>query len=268
MTPAHTVETPAKSDLVKIARLAPPGGGRFDALIFDMGSTLLEFDHIPWKTLYRVSVEAVHRRLESMGHRPPDIEVMWERFRALMHRRCKLIEEEMREYHIGPLMKSLVSTKGLHLRPGELSRICDAYYAPIRRAVSVYPEARPTLAALHDAGYKLGLLSNTAFRAKDHREELILFGLWQYLGAAVFTSALRYRKPHPGPFQEIGRRLNVDLTRCLYIGDRQKEDVLGPQAVGMTACLVRRPHRDYAPGLTESAEIESLTELPALLDSE
>jgi len=233
-----------------------------------MGSTLLEFDNIPWSTLYRISVEAVYRRLETMGHNPPDIEVLWDRFRALLDNRRNLIREEMREYHIGPFIKTLVSTNGVQLRPGELSRLCDAYYAPIRRAVSVYPEARPTLATLRGFGYKLGLLSNTAFRARDHREELVFFGLWKYFDAAVFTSSLRFRKPHPLPFQEIGRRLKVDLTRCLYIGDRQREDVLGPQAVGMTAVLVRRPHRNYEPDLTKSVEIESLSELPALLDNE
>jgi HAD superfamily hydrolase (TIGR01662 family) len=250
------------------ARLAPPGGGRFDALIFDMGSTLLEFDNIPWPTLYRISVEAVQRRLKRLGHQPPDIDALWERFNFLMDKRRRLIREDSREYHIGPLLKTLVSFDGLKLRRGELSQICDAYYAPIRRAVSVYSEARPTLKALHDAGYTLGVLSNTAFRAKDHREELIMFGLWEFFTAAVFTSSLRHRKPHPEPFHEITRRLNVDLTRSLYIGDRQREDVQGPQAVGMTACLVRRPHRKYEEGLTQSVEINSLDELPALLASD
>lgn len=250
------------------ARLAPPGGGRFDALIFDMGSTLLEFDNIPWSTLYRVSVEAVFRRLESMGHTPPDIEILWERFRMLLDNRRKRIREDMREYHIGPFIRTLVNTNGVQLRDGELSRLCDAYYAPIRRAVSVYPEAKPTLAKLDDAGYTIGLLSNTAFRAVDHREELINFGLWEYFDAAVFTSNLRYRKPHPEPFHEIARRLNVDLSRSLYVGDRQHEDVLGSQGVGMTAVLIRRPHRNYEEGLTESVEIDSLSELPYLLGIE
>lgn len=265
MTPAPTTETAVTP--TQSARLAPPGGGRFDALIFDMGSTLLEFDNIQWSTLYRVSVEAVHRRLEAMGHTPPDIEVLWERFRMLLDNRRKRIRESMLEYNISPFIRTLVSTNGVKLKHGELSKLCDAYYAPIRRAVSVYPEARPTLATLHDTGYKIGLLSNTAFRARDHREELIMFGLWEYFDATVFTSNLRYRKPHPEPFQEIARRLDVDLARSLYIGDRQHEDVLGSQAVGMTAVLIRRPHRNYEEGLTKSVEIESLSELPALLES-
>ena len=259
------VDSSIKSAARSQARLAPPGGGQFDALIFDMGGTLLDFDSIPWPTLYRISVEEVHRRLQRLGHQPPELELLWERFNVLMDNRRKLIREEMREYQIGPLLKGLINGNGVRLRDGELAILCNAYYAPIRRAVSAYPDASPALTALHDAGYKLGLLSNTAFRARDHREELIRFGLWPFFTAAVFTSTLRHRKPHPDPFHEIARRLNVNLKRTLYIGDRQREDILGPQSLGMTAVLIRRPHRKYEPGMTESVEIDSLTELPALL---
>lgn len=245
--------------------LTRPGGGRFEALIFDMGSTLLEFDNVPWSAVYRIGVEAVYRRLQRLGHHPPEIEPFWERFNTLLDNRRKLVREEHREYRIGPLLKTLVSHNGVSLRPGELFELCNVYYAPIRRAVTVYSESHPTLAVLHAAGYRLGLLSNTAFRVVDHSEELERFGLWSFFEVAVFTSTLRHRKPHPQPFQEVARRMSVDLTRCVYIGDRQREDVLGPQGVGMTAVLVRRPHRKYEQGLTESAEIGSLSDLPQLL---
>jgi putative hydrolase of the HAD superfamily len=182
-----------------------------------------------------------------------------------MERRRERFKGTMREYNIAPFLKRLVTVNGIHLRPGELNVICNAYYAPISRAVTVYPDARATLQSLHGAGYTLGLLSNTPFRVKDHREELEMYGLWEFLSAAVFTSTLRYRKPHPTTYEEIARRLDVDLTRCLYIGDRQKEDVLGPQQVGMTGVLVRRPHRKYEGGMTDSAEIYSLSDLPTLL---
>jgi HAD superfamily hydrolase (TIGR01662 family) len=245
--------------------LAPPGGGRFEAIIFDMGSTLLEFENISWPEMYRICVDEVHRRLIRLGHTPPDVGVLWERFGELMERRRIRFKGTMREYSIGRFLKRLVTVNGIRLRPGELDIICNAYYAPISRAVTMYPDARATLQTLHAAGYTLGLLSNTPFRVKDHRGELEMYGLWEFLSAAVFTSTLGYRKPHPGTFQEVARRLGVDLTRCLYVGDRQKEDILGPQDVGMVAVLVRRPHRSYEEGLTDSPEIDSLSELPALI---
>jgi HAD superfamily hydrolase (TIGR01662 family) len=129
----------------------------------------------------------------------------------------------------------------------------------------MYPDAPEVLRTLKAAGYKIGLLSNTCFRARDHLEELRYFGLRPFFDSLVFTSTGIYRKPHAAPFRLIAKRLGVSLKRSVYVGDRQKEDVLGPQALGMTPVLVRRPLRRYEPGLTRSPEIAQLAELLEML---
>ncbi|MBD3297234.1 MAG: HAD-IIIA family hydrolase [candidate division Zixibacteria bacterium] len=261
MNPIQTETHPTSN----VEALAPPDGGQFEAIIFDMGSTLLEFENVPWPILYTYSCAAVHERLRQLGHTPPPYEALWERFQELLQWRRQRLRTEMREYQIGPLLRSAVQFDGIKLRPGELSRICDAYYAPIRRQVTVYSDARETLQTLKEAGYRIGLLSNTPFRVQDHREELQLYGLWEHIDAALFTSTVRYRKPHAQPFHQIAERLGVRLNRSVYVGDRQYEDVLGPQRVGMTPVLVRRPKRKYEPGQTDSAEIEQISELLRLV---
>jgi HAD superfamily hydrolase (TIGR01662 family) len=183
----------------------------------------------------------------------------------LLDRRRARIREGDHEYHIADLLRTMVETDGLRLRKGDLSILCDTYYAPITRAVSAYPDARPALARLHGVGYTIGLLSNTCFRATDHGGDLKRFNLWPFFSATLFTSNGRYRKPHSEPFREICRRLGVAPKRCLYIGDRQREDVLGPQRVGMQAVLIRRPNRNYEPGLTRSVEVTTLLQLTDLL---
>lgn len=247
--------------------LTPKSGDRFEAIIFDMGGTLLEYDNIPWPVLYTVCVDAVYDRLIRLKHKPPPRERVHERFQMLLDRCRVRIREGNHEYHIARLLRTLVETGGRRLRRGELNILCNAYYAPITRAVTVHPDARPTLARLHGVGYPLALLSNTCFRARDHRRDLERFGLWSYFSATLFTSTGRYRKPHPDPFREICRRLGVPPQRALYVGDRQKEDILGPQAIGMTAVLIHRPATvaRYEAGRTESHEISTLLELADLL---
>lgn len=245
--------------------LVPPGGGRFDAVIFDMGGTLIEFENVPWDALYPSSVHSLHRWLGRHRKRVPDYDHLLERFIVLLERRRARIRAAMREYHITPLIRELAAGFGIHLRGKELSGAVNAYYAAIRRQLTVYPEAKPTLAALKGMGYTVALLSNTPFRVHDHRQELEQFGLWSHLDAALFTSTIAHRKPHPEPYRLIAKRLGVSLKRSLYIGDRQLEDVLGPQQVGMTACLIRRPGKKYEEGKTRSCEIWSLAELIPLL---
>jgi putative hydrolase of the HAD superfamily len=245
--------------------LTPPGRGRFSAIIFDMGSTLLEFENVPWSALYPTSVESAYHRLERMGKAVPPFDRFLARFNVILERRRQRIREKQREYRIGDLLRDLVRPFGIDLTTDELSRLHAAYYAPIRRQVSVYPDAADTLAHLKRRGYKIGLLSNTCFRARDHREELAHFGLWRYLDAAVFTSTGTFRKPHPEPFRHIARRLRVSMRRSVYIGDRQVEDVIGATEAGMSAVLVRRARRTYEPGLTQSVEIEQMNQLPEWL---
>jgi putative hydrolase of the HAD superfamily len=230
-----------------------------------MGGTLIEFENVPWDDLYPASVQSVHEWLSKRGKRLPSYEAFLERFHTILDRRRKRSREEMREYHITPLIRELITGFKITLPPGHLSEAVDVYYGPIRKHLTVFPEANRTLATLRENGYTIGLLSNTPFRAQDHRHDLAHFGLWDHFDATVFSSTMKYRKPHPEPFKVICKRLGVSPTRSLYIGDRQLEDVQGPQAVGMTACLIRRDGKKYQEGLSKSVEIRTLDELVYLL---
>ena len=260
-----TITAQEPIDPSRAGTLACADGARFDAIIFDMGTTLIEFENIRWRDLYRICVDAAHHRLIRMGHQPPDADSFSERFNLLLDRRRLAIREKMHEYRIDELLAEAADVDGVNLVDGELTSLCDAYYAPIRRGLTVYADAVPALTALREAGFPLGLLSNTCFRVGDHREELEQFGLWSMFDEALFTSTGTYRKPHPEPFELICSQMNVSPERCLYVGDRQKEDVLGPQKLGMTAALIRRPTRPYEPGLSDSVEIQTLAELPHLV---
>lgn len=245
--------------------LAPPHGGRFDALIFDMGGTLIEFENVPWDDLYPASLKSVLRWLRGERKTVPSYDAVLERFFILLERRRARGRADMREYHITPLVRELFTPFAVPLRGDDLARAVDAYYEPIRKHLTVFPESQKTLETLNRLGYRVGLLSNTPFRANDHLADLERFGLRRHFRSTVFTSTLKYRKPHPEPFKVICKRLGVSPRRSLYIGDRQFEDVQGPQSAGMTACLIRRNGKPYQRGLTRSAEIWSLDELIPLL---
>lgn len=51
--------------------------------------------------------------------------------------------------------------------------------------------------------------------------------------AVVSGDTTPHAKPHPEPLLEAARRLNVDPTRCIYVGDDERDIVAGRSA-GMT----------------------------------
>ncbi len=63
------------------------------------------------------------------------------------------------------------------------------------------------------------------------------------------------------------RRLGAAPQECLYVGDRQLEDVKGAGGVGMVTVWLNRPRSETDPELpAPDHQINSLLEIPELLD--
>jgi putative hydrolase of the HAD superfamily len=59
-------------------------------------------------------------------------------------------------------------------------------------------------------------------------------GIGPRLDAAVFSSEVGKRKPHPAIYDAALSDLGVAPERALFVGDRLIEDVQGPAELGMT----------------------------------
>ena len=95
------------------------------------------------------------------------------------------------------------------------------------------------VAALRADGFRLGVLSDFPVQNK-----LKFLGLEDW--DCSFTSeSTGYLKPHPEPFLELARRLDLEPQEILYVGNSYEKDVLGAASVGMkTAHLCRKPVRN------------------------
>jgi 2-haloalkanoic acid dehalogenase type II len=87
------------------------------------------------------------------------------------------------------------------------------------------------------------------------------------LSAVLTSEEARCYKPQPAFFQEMLRRLGAAPEECLYVGDRQLEDVQGAGGVGMVTAWLNRSQSERDPQLTApDYEINSLLEIPEILD--
>ena len=104
------------------------------------------------------------------------------------------------------------------------------------RIIRPLPGLREGLVELRESGFKLGVLSDFPVQNK-----LKFLGLEDW--DCSFTSEkTNYLKPHPEPFLELARRLELEPGEILYVGNSYDKDVLGAKAVGMkTAHLTRCP---------------------------
>ena len=130
------------------------------------------------------------------------------------------------------------------------------------RHFALYDDVRPALRALHVAGVRMGLISNT------HRSLASLqqhFDLAPYIGCAVSSSDHGYMKPHPDIFREALRRLDAQPAEAVMVGDSLTNDIQGARRIGMRGILVSRSGAEHPEAPADVAVIRTLGELPRLL---
>jgi putative hydrolase of the HAD superfamily len=99
------------------------------------------------------------------------------------------------------------------------------------------------------------------------RDQLDRLGLLPLLDAAVFSSAVGWRKPSPRIFERALAELGSRPPDTVMVGDRGREDVAGAHAAGMRAVLLREHRVDPAGEALADAVLDRLRDLLPLLDA-
>jgi putative hydrolase of the HAD superfamily len=84
------------------------------------------------------------------------------------------------------------------------------------------------------------------------------------IDGAVYSSEIRWTKPHPEAFRAACRAVGVKPEAAVYVGDRLFEDVYGPHEVGMRAIWI--PHSDIPASQRVAVDVSPDAEAHELLD--
>lgn len=135
----------------------------------------------------------------------------------------------------------------------------------LARAV-VCPRGRPELLETLRRRHRVALLSNFDDGATARRV-IAEAGLAPYFETVVVSEDLGLRKPAREIFEITCRRLDVEASRCLYVGDTVVEDIEGATGAGLAAVWVRG---DSAPEIEAPAVaagvVGDVEELPVWLE--
>ena len=104
-------------------------------------------------------------------------------------------------------------------------------------ALTVFPDAEPTLRILHERGLALGVVSNYNALLSAHLEDL---GLAHWFSVIVNSADFGKQKPHPGIYHAAIGKLQVSPDRVLYVGDDVDNDYFGARQAGLQAVLLNR----------------------------
>jgi len=99
------------------------------------------------------------------------------------------------------------------------------------------PGVQEALKELHK-NYKLGVISDTIFSPGRVLKQILAGeGLEEYFDSFVFSDEIGCSKPEKLLFEKSIENLNVEASELAHIGDREHNDILGPQKMGMKAVL-------------------------------
>lgn len=194
---------------------------RFKAVVFDLFGTLArDFDGLLYDEMCNALADALGAPREAFRRR---FDATWAArkdgsFPTVMDN----LEAICEELGIEPERRRLLEAQGQRVRA-------------TLKAMERRPEAVSVLSKLKEDGYKLGLLSDASGEVPALWRATELAPL---VDAAVFSSELGHRKPHPRMFEAVCHELGVEPEACLYVGDGGGDELRGASRAGMTAVRI------------------------------
>lgn len=240
---------------------------KVQAVIFDLGCTLIEYEALSWDELAKDAIRNGHQLLQKNSVVVPDYDTFYATYAGIRDQFRREASESLQEWSVPRAIRMVFDRLSIAHDDALIDRFFDAYYKPVAEALYLYDDVPDGLEFVREAFPVVGLISNTIFPEQTHRTEMKRFGIDHYFDFEIFSSTFGVRKPHRDIFYQAVNYAGYAPRECVYIGDRYPEDILGPTAIGMHAILRHKDGREYPEKRPEAAaEIQTLVELPEILE--
>ena len=165
----------------------------------------------------------------------------------------------------GAIFDSVLAELGVPHDAGLIDELVRAYrlHEP---QLTLFADADRLLTTLVPR-FRLGLLTDGP--ADVQRRKVKALVLTSHIEAIVYSDDFGREqwKPSPIPYLELLRKLHVDPSHAVYVGDNPKKDFIGARRLGLQTVRIRRPNTEHghvepAAGFEADHEITSLDSLP------
>jgi len=231
------------------------------AILFDLGDTLLDFEPLDTRAVFRVSAQTAYDYLRMHGYALPPFARYCRRLYASVRWHYLWAKLRGREFNSMDLLRRMVVCwENGQTEPADLLELSWLWYAPLTQHTTVEAGCADMLARLRDQGLQLGIVSNTFIPGAVLDRHLAMHGLRDFFPVRVYSSEVGYRKPNSRIFQLALRQMGVEAEQAIFVGDLVKTDIVGASRAGMRTIL-KQP---WGPAARSRADlvIRRLSELP------
>jgi putative hydrolase of the HAD superfamily len=215
------------------------GEKKIQAVLFDLGETLLNFGKVDAMALFREGGKLAHDFLRK--HNQPAGALNFFLLRHLLIIRFFHILSNLmgRDFDSFELLKKAEQRKGVKLSPEQWQEFAWCWYEPLSRFAEIEPDLAETLEKLKSAGIKLGILSNTFVNAVTLDRHLEQFGLLKFFPVRIYSYQFKFRKPDKRIFVQAAEAIGCRPENTLFVGDKVGLDMNGARKANMFAVLKR-----------------------------
>lgn len=241
----------------------------FDAIIFDLGSTLIYFEG-KGEEIYQKANEELFGYLQDTGL-PLEKERFLKEFSERLERYFLERDSEFIEYTTAFVLRSLLEEYGYENLSNDLiESALKIRYAISQEYWKAEAETHSVLNYLRSEGYKLAIISNAGDDA-DVQTLIDRAGIREYFDYITTSAAQGIRKPNPRIFRTALEHLKTEPSKAAMVGDTLGADILGAHNAGMYAIWITRrqdraANQAHLDTIIPDATIDSLAELPGLLE--
>ena len=202
------------------------------AVLFDLGNTLVRYysrDEFP--AILRKCLRSV---AEALSYKAADFERLFKKALEL-NREADDLSVRPLEDRILTLFPTCDSTDS-----AAMNRVCQAFMGPIFSCARIEDDTLEVLDQLRKRGLRTAIVSNTPWGspAELWLEELRRFGLTERVDAVTFCVEVGWRKPHPAPFIHTLKKLAIEPTDAVFVGDDPRWDIEGALRAGIRPILI------------------------------
>ncbi len=227
-----------------------------------MGSTLIEYENIHWDEMNLIALQAGYKYLKSIINPLPSYDKITKEYIKIRDWNRESSRQTLREWNVPDRIAELFGAVGIKNDRQTVLEFFSHYYKIISDQLTIFDDTEYVLSELQNAGFGIGLVSNTIFPEAYHRLDLERFGIIDYFDFMLFSSSFGYRKPHPSIYNRAIELSGQKADQLIFIGDRYEEDYLGPRGNDIFSILKFREGRQYPESFPDDIiMIKSLNEL-------
>ena len=203
---------------------------KYEAIIFDIDGTLIDYDYAQYQTLDKL-LDIIPWNNST---RPMTKEVFEYWYKEKNEFYTRPDSNKVNQYEQQKIiLENVLANWKIIVDSTQLTNTLFDIYETSWRA---YPDVLECLFKLNE--YKLCVISNGD--SKFQRLKLTKTGLDRYFSEVLVSGDIKIKKPDSKIFQTMSDNINIRLDKCVYIGDRLDFDAIGSSDAGMLGVWLNR----------------------------